>query len=128
MRNSTTAAVIQFKWDYSTDNGWQNVTMNHTMKAGSDIAVCNDGAGTDHIFYQEEPGSNIKRALSYNSAMTDFKTLEAASVGSKLAASYPTTGSNAGALVMYQNATDPSTLWFSQIARTGSEVANGALL
>ncbi|KAK5000990.1 hypothetical protein LTR66_000269 [Elasticomyces elasticus] len=129
VRNSTTAAVRRFYWTYSPDIwGWQNVTMNQTIKSGSDIAVCNDGAGTDHIFYQEEPGGNIKRALAYDAVMSDSETLEVASAGSKLDALYVATGSNPGALVMYQNATDPSTLWFSQIARTGTEVANGALL
>ena len=128
LRNTSTTAgfVQQWTWDYVHVTNWLLGTTSPNdiaMAPGFDIAVANDGAGTDHVFYQLVNGTVI-RALSDGSAATlhDYEALDAQTAyrGTKLAAAYlDPTGGTAGAVLMYQNATNVENLYTVEITRSG---------
>lgn len=92
------------------------------IATGSDIAACNDDAGTDYIFYQV-PSDTITRALSYTAEMSDFKSITALSGDSKLATAYVSNSTSAGAMLLYQDTTNASSISYLQVSRTGAELA-----
>lgn len=127
LRNSSTNGLQQWTWDYTvgpTDTVWTpGVRGPTTITSGSDIAAANDGASTDHIFY--EVNNELTRSLYYGQGFSNLETLGPVARGSKLSATYDT--SYLGAMVYYQEANNASAIGYQEINRSGQKVRNGTV-
>ncbi|KAF2723970.1 hypothetical protein K431DRAFT_344470 [Polychaeton citri CBS 116435] len=129
-RNTTDNQIHQTYWDYSP--GYNSVwytefppaSTNYTVKQGSAVAVCNDESHTEYIFWQEQSG-NIIRAIVDPSSIgwTQYDSLVQITEDSHFAASYI----EGGSMYMFQNSTNASTVFVSDINRSNVTISNIAL-
>ena len=145
LRNSTTGKMRQWLWEYNDSANWEPGTFPpykvplcivtnlelatsgpSDFPSNADIAAANDGAGTDHIFYQNADG-NLVRTLYYSDAITGSESIASIPSGSKIAATYYSTMSGEGALVYYKNASRTDAISYVEVNRNGETVLKGVV-
>lgn len=128
LRNTSTGAVQQNFYDYLVNDGWSDAGpqawSNQTILPGSDIAACNDDENTEYVIYQVQGGLIVRGLVEpYGASYESFSTMQGGTIGTRLAAEFV----EGGALLIFQNTSSKSTMWASDVSRSGELISNIAV-
>nr|POE52080.1 hypothetical protein CFP56_52461 [Quercus suber] len=129
-RNVTSGVVLQEFWDYSTNGGWNYgpvASAGVTMMEGGSLAVCDDQADTEYIYWPLTNGTLVRGYLSPDTSNNfDGYALQEQTVSS--GTNFASTWTGDGALLLYQNSTNASTVWMAEVARNGQVIVDAAVV
>ncbi|KAK0893634.1 hypothetical protein LTR57_023885 [Friedmanniomyces endolithicus] len=126
MRN-TSGIVVQNYYDFVANDGWSlgpETSTNLTIASGTALAACNDDSQSEYIHFQLTNGTIMRGLVDPSgSVFEQYNLLQTATTNSKLAATYV----DGGALLMFQNDTNASTMWLADTSQRMVSILNEAI-
>ncbi|KAK1075132.1 hypothetical protein LTR74_000538 [Friedmanniomyces endolithicus] len=126
MRN-TSGIVVQNYYDFVANDGWSlgpETSTNLTIASGTALAACNDDSQSEYIHFQLTNGTIMRGMVDPSgSVFEQYNLLQTATTNSKLAATYV----DGGALLMFQNDTNASTMWLADTSQRMVLILNEAI-
>lgn len=139
LRNATTGALSQWKWNYRNVTAWSpglSFTASDALVAsGGSISAASDGTGMDYIYYQNGQGAVVRTTTNLagskvNAATDGTSALPAIGSGNGFSATW--SAANSSPLIVHQSTDDTTQMLFTtmgnsgQVATTGTDTAHSA--